>query len=195
MNSAQAQLAAWREQGADRLDPIRFHFIEALARRTMARNGDTRRVLDARLSALLADYRRMLESPVVEPPPRRGRGPLAALADDIACRSPARASGSAADQPAYPELPALDEFRAIWSRLGADRLLRQSRAQVPANAGPLNSSHLVQRSLELMRELSPGYLHHFAAYADSLSWLEQMKDAGKEAPAASPARKSPRRAR
>ena len=47
---------ALRARGADRLDPVRFRFIEALARRSAAERGDTRRVLDARLATLLEEY-------------------------------------------------------------------------------------------------------------------------------------------
>ena len=48
--------------------------------------------------------------------------------------------------------------------------------QAPADAGPLNSGVLVHRALGLMRSLSPGYLQHFLAYVDALSWLQQMQD-------------------
>ena len=55
-NAAQATLDAWREQGADAHDPLRFHFIDALARRAAGHDGEARRVLDARLSSLLDAY-------------------------------------------------------------------------------------------------------------------------------------------
>ena len=42
----------------------------------------------------------------------------------------------------------------------------------------------MHRSLRLMRELSPEYLHRFVAYADGLMWLEQLNALG--APADSP---------
>jgi hypothetical protein len=74
--------------------------------------------------------------------------------------------------------------------------LRQSLARVPGNAGPLNSSSLVHRSLSLMRELSPGYLQQFLSYVDALSWMEQMNGgvapAGKDAPRTAGTRKSAR---
>ncbi|CAJ9061634.1 chemotaxis motB protein [Burkholderia pseudomallei] len=73
---------------------------------------------------------------------------------------------------AEPEL--LDYFRETWSKLSADSQLRASLEQVPKNAGPLNSSSLVHRSLSLMRELSPEYLRQFLSYVDALSWLQQM---------------------
>ncbi|WP_300442270.1 DUF2894 domain-containing protein [Zoogloea sp.] len=47
---------ALRARGADHLDPVRFRFIEALARRSAAEQGDARRVLDGRLATALDEY-------------------------------------------------------------------------------------------------------------------------------------------
>lgn len=49
-------LAALRERGADRHDPVRFRFIEALAQRASAQRGAARRVLEEKLAGLLAAY-------------------------------------------------------------------------------------------------------------------------------------------
>lgn len=73
------------------------------------------------------------------------------------------------------ELPAIDYFRRTWSKVSTNRLLRESRQFVPENAGPLNSSQLVHRSLALMHDVSPDYLHHLLLYVDGLSWMEQLK--------------------
>ncbi len=228
---AQHTLDAWRERGADRLDPVRFRFIDALRRRAAAHGGDARRLLDARLAALIdayaADLRRAesngdacecagataptpapapapapasstspaptpaapsttTTSPATSSPAEPARGPLAALLDYIGSRE--RPTASAPDETraapasstasgrvalrAEPEL--LDYFRETWSKLSADSQLRASLEQVPKNAGPLNSSSLVHRSLSLMRELSPEYLRQFLSYVDALSWLQQM---------------------
>lgn len=51
-----AALAALRAQGGDRADPVRFRFLEALARRSAAYRGDARRLLDTRLARAVADY-------------------------------------------------------------------------------------------------------------------------------------------
>lgn len=51
---AHGALAALRAQGADRLDPIRFRYLEALARRVCVLQGEPRRVLDGKLTRLLA---------------------------------------------------------------------------------------------------------------------------------------------
>ncbi|MBN4664267.1 DUF2894 domain-containing protein [Pandoraea nosoerga] len=79
---------------------------------------------------------------------------------------------------AFEDLDVLEYFRETWSKLSTDGNLRQSLAQVPENAGPLNSSHLVHRALSLMHDVSPDYLRHFLRHADALSWLEDMEAAG-----------------
>ena len=177
---ARALLDAWKASGADRVDPVRFGMLDAFARRAAGHEGDARRVLDDRLAALLAEYASEVERATSEekdnaatPATASGLGALAALNDDFARHAqPGHAS--------WPELAMLDYFRKTWSRLSVDRQWRQSRDQVPTNAGPLNSSSLVHRALSLMREQSPGYLQHFLSYVDALSWMEQMN--GDDAP-------------
>lgn len=224
---AQHTLDAWRERGADRLDPVRFRFIDALRRRAAAHGGDARRLLDTRLAALIDAYAANLRraesngdacecagapapasssssssstspaptpaapsttttSPPASSPAEPARGPLAALLDYIGSRErptasapdetrAAPASSTASGRVALRAEPALlDYFRETWSKLSADSQLRASLEQVPKNAGPLNSSSLVHRSLSLMRELSPEYLRQFLSYVDALSWLQQM---------------------
>jgi hypothetical protein len=197
----QGKLDAWREQGADRLNPVRFHFIQALARRAAGKRGDARRFLDVRLAELIASYGDEVkaaaarEAGALETREQSREqsvpdcGALAGLSERLDSRldkgvgAEADASGARADasltgrvapaSSSYPELPLLDYFRDVWSRLGAKRQLKQSLAQVPENAGPLNSSLLVHRTLSLMGEVSPEYLHHFLSYVDALAWVEQ----------------------
>lgn len=203
------QLAAWREQGWERLDPVTFIFMEALARRTAVQEGEARQRLDARMAGLIKDYAARIEKAGGAPTP--GDGATRATAATVATAAPtpaaisitaptAAAAAAAAANPTtaltalskeltyaaakhksalpwtahYPELPLLDEFQQLWSRVSASMRVQESQFQVPDNAGPLNSSHLVHRSLALMRELAPGYLQHFLAYVDVLSWLEPM---------------------
>ena len=113
----------------------------------------------------------------------RKPGLLAELVAHVARQKPLPVLGTlvparpdAADRPA-PEARTLQFFKRTWSRLSADQRLAQSRACLPDNAGPLNSQHLVHRSLVLMRELSPEYLEHFVGYIDALQWLEQSNEA------------------
>ncbi|MGY1458705.1 MULTISPECIES: DUF2894 domain-containing protein [unclassified Luteimonas] len=79
------------------------------------------------------------------------------------------------DRPAWPELPALQGFRALWARMRTEEQLRRALAPAPADAGPLNSVTLVHRTLVLMREESPGYLRHFTAYVDALACLQDVQ--------------------
>ncbi len=214
IGQVQARLAAWRERGEDRLDPVRFYAIEALARRAALQHGATRRLLDDRLAKLLLAYQGRIEASactlaargvagtvdiadgtidastpdasvkmgqsIQSDGPTPGR--LAALLVYIASQSPDQGSsagpGDISQAGAHPELAAIDYFRNTWARVGANRQLRQSRAQVPDNAGPLNSSNLAHRSLALMQNLSPGYLHHFLSYIDALSWMEPLIEGG-----------------
>jgi len=200
---AQATLDAWRAQGADRHNPLRFHFIDALARRAAAHDGEARRVMDARLSDLLDAYASDLASrgelsstEHAAAPCKPTRGPLAELVDYIASQPRADAEPDALSPAVRSELKALDYFRETWSKVSAGKQLRQSLEQVPGNAGPLNSSSLVHRSLSLMSELSPGYLQQFLSYVDALSWMEQLTGVGalpaKDAPRAAATKKGAR---
>ncbi|WP_237173873.1 DUF2894 domain-containing protein [Paracandidimonas lactea] len=124
--------------------------------------------------------------------------PLAELVADIA-RLKANAAPPdgilAAMRAAYPEVHDMEYFRATWTRLNGRRQLRQALANAPENAGPLNSSSVVHRAIVLMRELSPGYLQHFLAHLDALSWMEQLAnsvEAARNAARAGGGRKSGR---
>ncbi len=178
---ARAMLDAWRETGADRVAPVRFQFMDALERRAAAQGGEPRRLLDGKLAALIQAYEAELDGASVDaaenaPAPARtapAPGPLAVLTAYIADPGP-EARGAADLRASYPELDVLEYFRGVWSRVSADRQVRQSQEQVHKNAGPLNSNQLVHRALSLMREVSPGYLQQFLSYTDALMWLEQV---------------------
>lgn len=187
-SSPRATLEAWREAGLDQRDPLRFGMLDALERRTDAYHGEARRLLDARLAALIKAYAAALaqDAPPRPPPPAR---PLAPLLQALPAGQ-ARAL--------YPELPALAQFRELWTQVRSSSQMRQSLAQAPTDGGPLNSGVLVHRAMSLMGDTSPGYLQHFLAYVDALSWMEQLQAWGvlsgrKAAPKPRPAR--PRRAR
>ena len=173
---AGAALVAWRERGDDRFDPVRFRFIEAMARRADAHDGEARRMLDERIARLLAAYGEALDKrPDAIAPPEEAslaRSAFADLIDHLAQHAPPPGEGLSA-RGATPDLKAVTYFRSTWSKLSADRRLTQSLAKVPDNAGPLNSHHLVHRALILMRELSPEYLNRFMSYVDSLLWIDQ----------------------
>ncbi|VWC50879.1 DUF2894 domain-containing protein [Burkholderia lata] len=189
-------LDAWREQGADRLDPVRFHRIDALERRAAVLEGDARALLDARLATLLEGFAEVVaragvtatESGAAGAP---ARGVLAELVERLARDAQADRRGL------DPEL--VDYFRTMWSKVRTEQQYRQSLDQVPRNAGPLNSNSLVHRSLATMRELSPAYLQQFMSYVDALAWLEDLAGGGaqpeKEAPRAKAVKKGTRKSR
>ncbi|KVQ66783.1 DUF2894 domain-containing protein [Burkholderia territorii] len=186
-----ATLDAWREQGADRLDPVRFHRLDALEKRAAALDGDARALLDARLETLLEGFAQIVSR----------AGETAAASETVQANAPARsllgglveqlARDAQADRRGIdPEL--IDYFRTTWSKVRTEQQYRQSLDQVPRNAGPLNSNSLVHRSLATMRELSPEYLQQFLSYVDALAWLEDLAGGGgqpeKEAPRAKAAK-------
>lgn len=203
------------------MDPLRFHLIDAMARRAARYDGEPRKVLDDKLARLVEAYAQDLAHTSAEAcrdagredeaagahagagveRGRQARGPLGELADELSSRWPASGQGDAgrgvrAQPGVEPPADVIDYFRDVWSRVSTERQLRQSLEQVPGNAGPLNSNSLVYRALTLMRELSPDYLQRFMAYADTLSWMAQMSGApampGKEAPRAAGGRKPPK---
>ena len=180
ISSIDASIAALRERGAARVDPVRLRFIESLARRSAGYEGAVRHRLDARLAALVAACSEALDQAAgkavpVDAAPRLPplRGPLADLVAQLG--RPVPLAPKAQVRPAPAELETLPFFRRTWSRLSADQRLAQSQAALPENAGPLNSHHLVHRALTLMRDLSPGYFDRFVAHADALLSLQNGK--------------------
>ncbi|WP_454677129.1 DUF2894 domain-containing protein [Achromobacter marplatensis] len=186
---AQATLDAWRDCRADRIDPVRFRFLEAMARRTALLDGPARQLLDAKLAALLQAYESQVAAAAadIRAPDAAPASALAGLIDYLADPDPpGGVSGWTRDtlglRATYPDVQMLDYFRGVWSQVSADRQVRQSQEQVHKNAGPLNSNQLVHRALTLMRELSPGYLQQFLSYTDALMWMEQVHVATAPAP-------------
>jgi len=209
---AAATIETWRARGAHQLDPVRFRFIEALARRAAEHGGDTRRILEEKLAKLVAAYGEDLDKagdtasqasveavapaapvrpsiPRPLPAPRTvvtgdderpDLGTLAGLVKHLARQAPPPEHGGVAARQttaatsAAPELKSLRYFKRTLSKLSADQRLAQSLARLPGNAGPLNSHHLVHRSLLLMRDLSPDYLQRFIGHVDALLWLDQV---------------------
>ncbi len=206
-HEAGAAIDAWRERGDHRFDPVRFHLIEVLARRADAYSGDARRILDDKVARMLAAYgedlgkARCEEAPpaprtVTEGQPHRGA--FAELIEHIARHASIHGDGPATRDAvpglaSSPELKTLKYFRSTWSKLSADRRLTQSLAKVPDNAGPLNSHHLVYRSLTLMRDLSPEYLNRFMSHVDGLLWIDQVNSASASAAANTPRAESPKK--
>lgn len=198
--SAAAQLEGWRARGAERMDPVRFAFIDALATRAHAHEGAARSLLDARLSGLIATY----ASDLAAWTPRSPRetvpsedGALRQLVTALQSRTPAQPTADTHTvTPAGQAPAALEEARRVWTQVRTDSQLRASLDDLPADAGPLNSGKLVHRALHFMRDVSPGYLQHFIAYTDTLSSLERLQqERGPVAPLGADSGRPARRSR
>ncbi len=161
---------------ADRFDPVRLHFLEALARRTQDHQGAVKHLLEDKLTRALAAYQERFAQHAnsatdfqrLESPPQPTA--LAELTRTLTQHLPKNAPASMG---ARPELKSIRYFRDTWSKLSVDKQLSQALAQGPENAGPLNSHQLVLRSLSVMRDISPDYLNRFMSYVDALLWLDQ----------------------
>ncbi|SPA33606.1 conserved hypothetical protein [Cupriavidus taiwanensis] len=209
---ARARLDGWQASGADRADPVRFRLMQALAARAAAHDGAARQLLEARLQELIAAYADIVQrnadnagETTCQPAPMPAVSALGALVHDLAARARPAIAAASNDARALSPAPAqavgtplvdtlADYFRETWARVNVEQQFRQSLERVPENAGPLNTDHLVHRSLSLMRETSPEYLRHFLSYVEGMAWLEQLSEAAaaqKEAARAA-ARKSTR---
>ena len=182
-----AATQALRARAASRVDAVRLRVLEALKRRGAGLDEAVRRTLDDKATALATAW---LADAAVDPavddtqcriddgmPHRSALAELVSRLGRPASTIPARAgptrSQDVSSVPASPaELETLAYFRRTWSRLSADQRVAESLSTLPENAGPLNSHHLVHRSLAAMREVSPGYLERFIAHVDALLWLD-----------------------
>lgn len=201
-----------RTQGMARIDPVGFAIVEALARRAAAQQGAARQRLMLRVDELLAQHgaakpparqdadvcdehqaRRAALAGLSELVDRLGRSTRSRAPTTSPPRKGAQGRNAAPmtsplSHAASPESRnAVTAFKDTWSRLRTEQRLRQALAQVPAMAGPLNSSHLVNRTLQAMRDLSPEYLGAFMLHVDTLLWLEQATGGGLSLRAAAPA--------
>jgi hypothetical protein len=168
----------------DTTSAIRARLIAAIEQRAAALDGQAQRALAVRLSGLRSlDATAPNEAPGANALPPQP-SPLRELLDHLA-------GDASPDRDAYPDVPALADFRRLWSVLRADSQLQQSTAQAPTDAGPLNSTALVSRAVALMRELSPSYLRSFLAYVDDLAWLEQTASTGPATGSAAPRKRAP----
>lgn len=187
-----SDLAAMREptleslqaQGAPAHDPVRWHYLQTLARRIPTQPPAVQQVLAGRLQAAVAAY--------------AGHARPAVVAAEIACSKPEKLAAPALESPlallnqafsppalagaelvpnggpaSLPALKSVQQFGEVWAKVSAEQQVSQALHRAPENAGPLNSHKLMLRSLSLMRTLSPDYLRHFLAQMDALQWLER----------------------
>ncbi len=170
--------------------PIRSHavahgssmqqrLVQAMERRAANLQGAATQNVLGRLSSLATDPVKPANAAASgNDVPSSSQNTLRALLDHIGQRSTSferMDTGShATSQPVLPPVAALAEARQLWSSLRTESQAREALAAEPTDAGPLNSAQLVHRALKLMSETSPGYLRHFLAYVDALSWLAEI---------------------
>ncbi len=188
---AAALLDALRASGAEGRDPVRFRFLEALARRAEGHSGEARRRLDERLvRAATALGERCAASPSANalatgdsaPPASPLAELLAHIRDHALPEAPSHPHHAAADVAPRGELKSVAYFQRTWSQMSIDQQLAQALAQVPENAGPFNPEFLAMRALQRLREIAPAYLRHWLPYLDGLIWLEQAGATGRAGP-------------
>lgn len=71
------------------------------------------------------------------------------------------------------ELQSMRAFRESMKYFNIDKIIDRAIDDLPANPGPHNPHMLAIKSLTQLRELSPQYLRRFAAYVETLLWLEK----------------------
>jgi hypothetical protein len=107
--------------------------------------------------------------------PRKGLNALKALNRSLQSPATGIESAAAASSPrSTVEMKSVQQFRQSWQRMKVQDQVEHALQQGPANAGPLNSHRLVLRTLGLMQDLSPAYLHHFMSHLDTMLQLDTM---------------------
>lgn len=187
------ELEALRASGAAARDPVRFAYLAALARRAASQPEAIRQALTAKIASAADELAARPAAAPVQTAGDKTASPLAELLayigqhahEQTGSQAPAPAAapvnhdfGQQSKTPAASraqpgtELKSIAIFRNEWSKLSTEQQLTQTLAQAPENAGPMNSQHLVLRSLERMRDLAPDYLQGFMSYIDTLIWLD-----------------------
>lgn len=153
-----------RTNGAAERHPVRFAYLEALTRRAAAQPESVCALLEAKIQEAIRELAAHPTDTAAEIPNDSASNPLADLLAHI--------TQHASEQPEAPQLRSIARFQDTWARLSTEQQLTQTLAQAPENAGPMNSQHLVLRSLQRMLDIAPDYLQSFMSYIDTLIWLE-----------------------
>lgn len=175
--SSNATLESLKAAGAERHDPTRFHYLQALERRMQAQPPAVQHLLQARLQAAIDDYGTRAGTGAAPPSTalRIATGsPLAQLNRELAACAQADADHvRTSESTSTSEMKSVRQFSEVWSKISAEQQVAQALNKAPEQAGPLNSHKLMLRSLGLMRGLSPDYLRRFLSQMGSLLWLDQ----------------------
>jgi hypothetical protein len=198
-------LARLRAQDADRHEPVRLRYLEALAARMPGQPEPVRQALArkfdeaaAECAARIRRARDAMPSPALPPAANdgtvaaeaisAGRSPLAMLNREIQARAHDVTDDAHQHHPA--EMKSVRRFAETWSSIATERQLAQALTRGPEAAGPLNSHNLMLRAMSLMHGLSPDYLRRFLAQADALLWLDHMNQQNALSKDGKPARRT-----
>jgi hypothetical protein len=164
----QARLDALRK-AAQRIDPVRLHYLDVLSQRIATAPEAVQRVLENTLDTPLTELEQRLGKPqpaASDGEAPRPAAPLAALNQYIEglrqegdgplqglglTSCPVTASPTTRD--AHRELPSVRRFREAWSRIAAEDRVAEA-VERGRNAGPLNSHMLVLRTLSVARPVA-----------------------------------------
>lgn len=164
--------------------------VAALERRAAAQPAAVQALLMARLPS-------PPPAMPVSPPPAGPTRPLAELLAHIGRQSaPTTTAVALAPQPqaaaaGAQELRAVRAWRGTWSQLAVQRRVTQALAQVPPQAGPLNTQRLVHEVLSTLDALAPAYLHRLVAQLEALLWLEREAQGPRPRATARPGGRAP----
>ncbi len=164
-----AMIASLRAAGAGRFDPVRLHYIEALAKRAATHRGSVRRMLDARLAQAIEALKERFELARCD-------------ADDIVARNAERYPHAAND---LQRLLAAGEFKEVRQTIAT----LQAREQCAAlgalvrrleHPAPENANAPVERKHEQRPELKT--VRNFRKTFSKLSVDKQVARALEQAP-------------
>ena len=158
------ELETLRANGAAERHPVRLAYLDALTRRAATQPEPVRMRLEAKIQEAIRELSASPTDTSIATPDDSTSNPLTDLLAHIAQH--------ANEQPETTELRSISRFQNTWARLSTEQQLTQTLAQAPENAGPMNSQHLVLRSLQRMQDIAPDYLQSFMSYIDTLIWLE-----------------------
>ncbi|EON93049.1 hypothetical protein MARLIPOL_03415 [Marinobacter lipolyticus SM19] len=190
------QLAELKHSGADRLDSVRFRYLEALEQRLRAKGLQGTRhwqKLEKAVAEFQARSGQQAGAEQPEQPAQTGHpSPLQLLLDTLnqAPDTQVLTSPSPVEKLIFGEqdgpaptavtngsprpLKAMARVQADQGTQALQDRIRQAIEQTPENAGPMNAHRLVSRAIATMEKLSPEYLNRFVNYADTLLALERL---------------------
>jgi hypothetical protein len=176
--AAAVALQSLRARGAAAVDPVGLAHAQALARRGARQDAAVRRCLAPRLAQATATLAARLDA----------APPIDAVAPPSS--PPLRSLLQALGSDEAGELKSVQRLRPALARWRVERQITRALARAPDNPGPLNSEHLLLRTLQQLQATAPAMLGAFVTQVETLLWLDEAR--GETAPRAGARRGSSR---